>query len=118
MRTGVRKTSSVPTRAAPAREAAAPRPKLVPARRPRSLAGAVLPPLVTLVIVLLAWQMLVMAFKVPSYLVPTPLEAVQGASDARADLGVALVATLVDALIGLALSIVMGLLVAIVITPF
>lgn len=51
-------------------------------------------------------------------MVRTPLEAIQGGWAARDDLGVALVATLVDALIGLALSIVIGLLVAIVITRF
>lgn len=89
-----------------------------PPRLPLRFIGTIGPPIITLVIVLAAWQVLVMGFQIPSYLAPTPLETIQGGWAARDDLGVALVATLVDSLIGLALSIVLGLLAAIVITRF
>jgi NitT/TauT family transport system permease protein len=92
----------------------------LPGRAPRwrSMAARVCPPAAVLVILLLVWQGVTVAFNIQPYILPGPLETVQGGWAARDDLGVALRATFVDSLVGLGLSIVLGLLIAMLIARF
>lgn len=76
--------------------------------------GSYLPPLIVLVILLGAWQGIVVVGNVPSYLVPSPLVVWQGFLDNSSTLLVAAMYTLRDALAGFALSIVLGVLTAMI----
>lgn len=78
--------------------------------------GTVLPPLVTLALILALWQALIIAFDLKPYLVPSPWAVLQALWVYRDDLWSALLATLKDAVIGLTISVVAGLLIAILIT--
>lgn len=88
------------------------------APRWRSLAARAWPPAAVLAILLLIWQGAILVFGIQPYILPGPLETVQGGWAARDDLGVALRATFVDSLLGLGLSIVLGLLIAMAIARF
>jgi NitT/TauT family transport system permease protein len=82
------------------------------AARLRALALAALPPLVVFGAVVLLWHAVVVALRLPAYLVPSPLLV---AESARANAGMLLRATgltALGALGGLALSFVVGVLVA------
>lgn len=74
--------------------------------------GSYIPPLIMLVILLGAWQGIVVVRNVPSYLVPSPLVVWQGFLANSSTLLVAAMYTLRDALAGFALSIVIGVLIA------
>jgi NitT/TauT family transport system permease protein len=76
------------------------------------------PPVAVLAVLLLIWQGAIDLFSIQPYIVPGPVETVRGGWAARADLGVALRATFVDSLLGLGLSIVLGLLIALLIARF
>src|SRR5438105_3881364 len=89
-----------------------------PLARWRTLAARVLPPVVVLIVLLVIWQGAIAIFNIQPYILPGPLETVRGGWDARDDLGVALRATFVDSLLGLGLSIVLGLLIAMLIARF
>jgi NitT/TauT family transport system permease protein len=89
-----------------------------PPPRWRAVAARVLPPIGVLAILLLIWQGSIWIFGIQSFILPGPLDTVQGGWDARDDLGVALRVTFVDSLIGLGLSIVLGLLIAMAIARF
>ena len=84
----------------------------------RELAGRVWPPVAVLIVLLLIWQGVIALFNIQPYILPDPVETVQGGWAARDDLGVAVRVTFVDSLLGLALSIVLGLLVALLIARF
>ena len=89
-----------------------------PEPRWRSLATRAWPPAAVLAILILIWQAAIVIFNIQPYILPGPLETVQGGWAARDDLGVALRVTFVDSLLGLALSIVLGLLIAVLIARF
>jgi NitT/TauT family transport system permease protein len=89
-----------------------------PTPRWRAVAARVVPPAAVLVILLLIWQGSIWIFGIQSFILPGPLDTVQGGWDARDDLGVALRVTFVDSLLGLGLSIVLGLLIAMLIARF
>jgi NitT/TauT family transport system permease protein len=72
--------------------------------------------MITIVVLVLGWQALVSIQDLPSYLLPTPQETLQASWDARDDLRVALIATFLDAVIGLGVSILIGLCSAFIIT--
>lgn len=88
---------------------------VVPARqgRTRRYAATLAPPLVALVVFIALWQGIVVAFNIPPYLVPGPFHVVQGAWDARDDLLAALTVTFERSLIGFAISIVVGIVIAV-----
>jgi len=67
-------------------------------------------PLVVAVVAVLLWQGIVVAFKVPNYLVPAPLEIARLFPERIADLGSAFLITGAEALGGFLLSIGVGLL--------
>lgn len=95
----------------------APAAEVAPAGAWRRLArrlGSYLPPLIVLVILLGAWQGIVVVRNVPSYLVPSPVVVWQGFLDNSSTLLVAAMYTLRDALAGFALSIVLGVLIAMI----
>lgn len=71
-----------------------------------------LPPAIVLVVLLGAWEGIVVALKVPSYIVPTPFAVGQGFVNNWSSLLTATWYTLRDALAGFALSIIIGVVVA------
>ena len=73
-----------------------------------------LPPAIVLVLMLGAWQGIIVLFNVPSFIVPSPFAVAQGFVDNSTDLMAAAYYTLRDALAGFALSIVVGALMAMV----
>lgn len=87
----------------------------------RSAAGRVmralrlyLPPAIVLVILLGAWQGITVVFNVPSYVVPSPIAVAQGFLNNTSTLLTATYYTLRDALAGFAISILSGVVVAMI----
>ena len=80
----------------------------------RLLFTHVLPPLVLLAIVLLAWQAIVVAFDIKPYLIPKPLEVWHAAGEHASDLLSAAKLTAAGALCGFAASLVTGIMVSLV----
>jgi len=80
----------------------------------RWFARQVLPPLVLLLIVLGLWDIAIVAFNIPPYLVPRPLAVANAAWLHSAELGRATLTTARGALCGFAASLVLGSLVALV----
>ncbi len=78
------------------------------------LASALLPPLASLVVLVGLWQVGVVVFDVPAFLVPSPLAVARTAWESRAELLAAMGTTLAGALAGFAASLVVGTLGAIV----
>lgn len=73
-----------------------------------------LPPIVALVILVGTWQAIVVLWKIPAYVIPSPVAVVQGFFANSSMLLTAAYYTLRDALVGFALSIVVGLLIAMI----
>lgn len=98
------------------------RPQAHPARRPRTtriggglrriLLTVYLPPIIVLIVLLGGWQAIVVLKNIPPYMVPTPLAVVQGFFNNSDMLLTASAYTLRDALVGFAISVFIGVLVA------
>lgn len=82
--------------------------------RLRASLDVVLPPLVFLLLVLVAWDRLVAWFSIPQYTMPRPIVVVQAARQHAATLGMAVALTGGAALAGFAVSLCLGTLVAFV----
>jgi NitT/TauT family transport system permease protein len=82
------------------------------------VATRLLPPLVVLAIFLLVWQGLIVIFRIGPYILPGPVDTITGGWEARDDLGTALLVTVEDSLLGLGLSIALGMLIALLIARF
>lgn len=86
-----------------------------PARsRPLGFLRDAVPPAGAFIVFVVLWQVLVTLLQVPRYLLSTPTDIVGSVADHGGDLLVALTSTFVSALAGFGLSIVVGMLVALV----
>lgn len=74
----------------------------------------VAPPAILLLLVLVGWHVITVAFRIPPYLVPTPLSVLQTMLDRRAELGQALRLTGTAALLGFLCSLAVGFAVALI----
>ena len=72
------------------------------------------PPLIAFVVLISAWHLAVTAFNIPHYLVPAPAAVVAAAMTRAADLWIAITTTFLAALVGLSLSVVVGVSAALV----
>jgi NitT/TauT family transport system permease protein len=77
-------------------------------RRPSGLVAAIVPPLVTLVMVLASWEIVVVALQLPAFLLPPPSAILRAALSDAPLLASALVTTAEGALAGFLLSAVLG----------
>lgn len=81
---------------------------------PTHALGNLLPPAVMLGLVVALWQIVVIVFRLPSFLLPGPLEVLQAAWQQRGELSQATLLTGAGAVFGLLLSCVVGSLIALV----
>jgi NitT/TauT family transport system permease protein len=72
------------------------------------------PPVGAFIVFLALWQLVVTSLQVPRYLLPTPTDIAVSATEHASDLLVALTSTFVSAVLGFGLSIVVGMLAALV----
>jgi NitT/TauT family transport system permease protein len=80
----------------------------------RSLLTAVVPPIALLLVVIVAWQVFVQVGKIPPFLLPGPAEVARAAFENRGKLASATHVTAEGALAGFGVSLVVGVLVALV----
>jgi NitT/TauT family transport system permease protein len=77
-------------------------------------------PILSFVVGIILWQLAVMVFHIPSYLIPSPLGIVGALTDGKIDWARHTVITLNEALVGFAIGVAVGFAIALVITlsPF
>ena len=83
-------------------------------RRWARASGLYVPPAIVLVILLGTWQGITVLFNVPSYILPSPVTVAEGFVTNSSELLTATYYTLRDALAGFALSIIVGVLIAMI----
>lgn len=79
----------------------------------KKLASRVIPPIAVLVLFVALWELLLRLFAIPPYLLPKPSDIGQAAIENSANLFISVRTTVVEALLGFAASVVLGVLFAI-----
>ncbi len=80
----------------------------------RTRLGAVLPPLLSVVVLLVVWQTAVVVLEVPRFILPAPTEIARALVDERAVIGRNVGVTLLELVLGYALGVGAGLVLAVV----